>query len=612
MGWARMLRYAIQEVPMSISSRARHREKFADANAIACAGILLRSRGPLFLLVQNKDDGQWVQPGGHQEPDESPEDCAIRECTEEVGQVPDGPMWPFRNSLSDGIRFSCYIKDVPVFEPVLDDESLAAGWFHPSDLPANTHPEVRRSIELASGHELDIAKAIRADELLSPQKYENIWMFDLRVTGTGTSFRSALDEYVSRPVSEFLTDDYVERCNGLPLIFEHPPDSILNTEEYRDRAIGTMIQCYIQGDEVRGIAKVFDTDAAQLMLTSHISTSPAVVFRDAGSTETIRLEDGKTVLIEGKPSYLDHLAICPAGVWDKGGAPNGVNIQEDTNMATEDQAPAWADAMRKDSTERFDALCARMDAMEAKKDEKKDARKDDDGEMLDRKDSESKKDEEKDEKSEKKADRKDSDKDERKDSKEEAEKDGKKEEKDEKEAVKEGEKEEKAERADSALRADNAKLRADLEQVRNSVASLTKPRTNEDRDALSRAQLRADSVAQMFGDSVSAPLYDESPIGYRKRLAAKFQKHSESAKDVRLDSLDAPSFAIIEGQIYADAAVAARSPASQPAGRLMAHTDMSTGRPITTYTGDPNGWMASFKAPGYVARINRDVNKGAN
>ena len=580
----------------------------ADAELIPCAGILLRARGPLFLLVQNKDDGQWVQPGGHIDEGETAEECALRECEEEFGQVPDGAMWPFRNSVSDGIHFSCYIKDVQVFEPVIDDESLAAQWFHPLDLPVNTHPEVRLSIELASGHELDVGKAIRADLLLSPQKYENIWMFDLRITGTGTSFRSALDEYVNRPVSEFLTDDYVERCNGLPLIFEHPKDSILNKVEYRDRAIGTIILPYIQGDEVRGIAKVFDTDAAQLMLTSHISTSPAVVFRDAGSTETIQLEDGKTVLIEGKPSYLDHLAICPAGVWDKGGTPNGVNIQEDLTMATEDTAPAWADAMMK----RMDAVCERMDAM--------DVRKDSDLEMADkaRKDAEEK--ERKDAEEKERADAAEKERmdslseEERKKEEEKADKARKDSEEKEKADKEEKERRDAQEKMDSALRSDNAKLRSDLESVSNRLATLTRPRTNEEKDEIARVQVRADSLAQMFGDSqsVTTALYDESPIAYRKRLAAKFQKHSPTAKDVRLDSLDVHSFAIIENQIYADAQTVAKSAIALPKGRLHASVDTSTGHRVTEYTGDPDVCWGPFKAPGFSGKINKDVGKRTN
>jgi hypothetical protein len=81
-------------------------------------------------------------------------------------------------------------------------------------------------------------------------------------------------------------------------------------------------------------------------------------------------------------------------------------------------------------------------------------------------------------------------------------------------------------------------------------------------------------------------------------------------KDIKLDSLEEAAFGVIEERIYADAAAAARAPANITAGRLVRHVDTSTGRPIETFTGDPNGWMGRFKAPGYSARINR-IQKGA-
>jgi hypothetical protein len=358
------------------------------------------------------------------------------------------------------------------------------------------------------------------------------------------------------------------------VIFIHPDDTLLNTEEFRQRSIGSVLLPYIKGDEARGVAKVFDDDAAVAMCTTHVSTSPAVLFRDAGSTETVKLDDGSTVLIEGKPSYLDHLAICEAGVWDKGGEPTGVNLNGESAVdENEEKVPAWADALNK----KLDSVCSRMDAFENK------------GEVEERKDGEG-----------------------------EAKKEGMAEKKEEhkaeeaiKEAEKEGTKEREAEgRADAQAR-ENADMRKQIAAMNQTIAGLTRPLSAEDRDHLSRAQARADSIAHMFGDSVNPPLHGESPISYRKRLASKFQKHSSSVKGVKLDSLDDASFGVIEDRIYADAQTAARSPAQMPQGRLTEHTDHSTGRPITTYSGDPNAWMQHFKAPGYIGRIHRDA-KGVN
>jgi len=38
-----------------------------------------------FLLIKHKKLGKWMQPGGHVEENEDPEECAIREVKEETG-----------------------------------------------------------------------------------------------------------------------------------------------------------------------------------------------------------------------------------------------------------------------------------------------------------------------------------------------------------------------------------------------------------------------------------------------------------------------------------------------------------------------------------------------
>ena len=51
-----------------------------------CASvILIDPKTKKILLVRHKKFGKWVQPGGHIEEEESPEECAIRETYEETG-----------------------------------------------------------------------------------------------------------------------------------------------------------------------------------------------------------------------------------------------------------------------------------------------------------------------------------------------------------------------------------------------------------------------------------------------------------------------------------------------------------------------------------------------
>ncbi|MDE3023781.1 MAG: NUDIX domain-containing protein, partial [Pseudomonadota bacterium] len=300
-----------------------------DEESLDCAGILFRKDNK-YLLIRRTDNGIWEAPGGHAEEGESFEEAAIREACEEIGDFPDGNRWAFRESGLPGIHYVTFLQDMDEFIlPTLSDEHVEYMWADSSEIPESIHPEVMRHIDILNGTEFDIENAIVTGELFSPQHFENVWLFDVRVTGTGTSYRTAHEEYVYRPPENFLTPEFVQRCNGLPVIFEHP-EKLLTTDEYRDRAIGTIVLPYATDTEVRGIAKIYDEDAAHLMMTTHASTSPAVVFRMADSTESIELSNGESVLIEGKPSYIDHLAICSDGVWDKGNGPSGINLGETT------------------------------------------------------------------------------------------------------------------------------------------------------------------------------------------------------------------------------------------------------------------------------------------
>lgn len=182
--------------------------------------------------------------------------------------------------------------------------------------------------------ETDAARAVRDGKLESPVKFGTAWIFDLRITGTGISIRDrdGKSELTYRPPEFYLNDAFLERCQGLPVIFEHMKGKGLNTEEYRNRSIGNIVMPYLpivfdelhrEGD-VWGIARIYDQDAVDLMRTTHISTSPGVLGMTGG--RTIPLDDKSHMLIEGNPRIIEHLACVPYGVWDKQGEPRGINL----------------------------------------------------------------------------------------------------------------------------------------------------------------------------------------------------------------------------------------------------------------------------------------------
>ena len=176
----------------------------------------------------------------------------------------------------------------------------------------------------AEATDFEIAQGIRDGKYASPTKMGAFWFFDVRITGTGMAYRESLGEWAHRDPESWLSTNFVERCAGLAVIFEHPKNSGLNSEEYRERTIGSIVLPYVKGDEVWGVAKIFDADAAELMQNRFRSTSPGVT--PPQGAEAIPLESGHKVLDEPLPKILDHLAICELGVWDKGGPPEGVRL----------------------------------------------------------------------------------------------------------------------------------------------------------------------------------------------------------------------------------------------------------------------------------------------
>jgi Uncharacterized protein conserved in bacteria (DUF2213) len=253
--------------------------------------------------------------------------------------------------------------------------------FNPDDL----HPGVKVSIDRLGMDELGVAKAIRDGELTSPQHYENIVLFAIRITGTGTAFRTKLNEHVYRDPKLYLNQEFLERCNGLPVVWEHPDTGKLNSQEFADRIVGTVLLPYIKGDEVWAIAKIYDSGAAHAMESKQLSTSPAVVFRSTDGNVKAKLEDGSSLLVEGKPSLLDHIAICEEGVWDKGREPAGVELPTTPTTSEGSDMPEMETEKRSDAAENIDkllkgvdSLCGRLDAMEKRMDSMMRARKDDD------------------------------------------------------------------------------------------------------------------------------------------------------------------------------------------------------------------------------------------
>lgn len=299
------------------------------------AGLMLLYKGEdgdRVLFVRHGERGSWEFPGGAVEANESAEEAALRETGEEIGASPYGRVSLLMRNTLTGVDYSTFIAHVEEpFEPDLgrgDGELTDWQWAAPNAPPEPLHPGVRVALERMRMDELDVAKAIISGELSSPQQYESAWFFAMRFSGTGVSYRPEYEEYVWRPIDVYLTPRFKERIQGLPIIWVHPPGQQLNTKEYRRRVIGAVMLPFFHEDELWVIGRIHDHEAAEVMRSEELSTSPAVVFRDPSTNKTIPLDDGKHLLEEGDPSYCDHLAVVSLGVWDKGGEPTGIAVGE--------------------------------------------------------------------------------------------------------------------------------------------------------------------------------------------------------------------------------------------------------------------------------------------
>lgn len=393
-------------------------------------------------------------------------------------------------------------------------------------------------------NELDVARAIADGRLTSPQRYENVWLFAIRITGTGYAYRPRHDEFVFRPPAKYLNEEFLARCNGMAVIYRHPDKALLDGKEFAERTVGSIFVPYIAGDEVWGIAKVYDDEAAEKMAAGELSTSPAVFFRDLSVNQKMTLENGAKLLVEGEPTLLDHVALCERGVWDKGGAPSGIRADDEgANNVTENTKDDPADeGASSDTNKKLDAimdavggLCKRMDAVEAKENERSAA-----------------------------ADK----------------------------AKKDAEEEERRKGEAERLAAD-----ADIRKRIDEVAAMVKPIPDDDHAMLADEWTRADEAFSSLGEKTPRPMPGELASAFRRRATRGLQKWSSRWKDVDLSTQafpDGAAFDQVADQVRADALSMSRSPSTAPNGGLRMVAKNVNGHIHNEFFGDPNAWMNRF------------------
>ena len=611
------------------------------------AGILLQSVAGNVLFLKRGPGGDypgaWCFPGGRLEEGEDALTAAIRETEEEaVFKADPKQLKEITRSITptaDGsgeVDFTTFLlKKVKEFAPDLAacGEHVAYAWAPAEAPPEPLHPGCAIALRKLQGmDELQTAEAIRDGLLTSPQRYENISLFAMRITGTGVAMRgerkdeagkvTQKKEYVFRNKDLYLNEEFLRRCSGLPVILEHPKGDMLDSEEFSERIVGTILLPYIVGEEVWGVAKIYDDATAKMMAENQMSTSPAVVWRGIDNNTVMKTEDGVDVLIEGKPTLLDHLAICWQGVWDKGGEPAGIISRKDDDMSDKEN-----DALLKIVTAigekletvnaRFDSIQKRFDAEDEKEvatkkadaaarcdefnfSERKDSDSDED--VKERRDAEEKKlaadmeeagmpRETAQDKAKKRRDSADEEDKKKMDSKKDADEDEDK----------------KKSAADAAaLAASNEELRKQIAELSARVEKGLTVRNDADTAAFGKFQARADAVYSALGGSAPVPHAGESLMLYRKRIAGDLKKHSPRFKDVEFSvvAADEAAFNAMENVLLDEVAAIARSDSSVPEGELREISKMlPTGHRATEFRGNPAVWMGRHNGGKRFAEI---------
>ncbi|HGG6426272.1 TPA: DUF2213 domain-containing protein [Salmonella enterica subsp. enterica serovar Kottbus] len=422
--------------------------------------------------------------------------------------------------------------------------------------------------------ELEVAERIRDGTVPSPVKFSNMWLVNLRITGTGLAYRAGLKEHVWRDPKLYLNEEFLRRCNGLPVIANHPDEAVLTEEDFKSRIVGSVMLPYIRGDEVWAVCRVYLQSIVEEITEGAVSTSPSVVFNKTSGN--VEVQEGDTnFLIEGVPFLVDHIALVTKdhgslGVWDKDRIPAGVEVTNTGEIEMEkEELQALLQGVVSDAlqgiNQKIDGVVTRMDSLEQRDKARADAEDQ---------------------------------------AKKEAEEKAKADEAAEEQRKADEAAAEEQRKADEAAAEEQRKSDEAAEEQRKADEAAEKERNDS---ALAEAQAKADSAFSACGKNAPAPFSGENALDYRKRALIAMQKHSPAHKDVNIRAIaDSATLAVLEDAIFSAARQTIEKEMTSTLGQLHKRVRSDeAGRRITEYQGDPNVWLATFKTPGRrLAKIN--------
>lgn len=206
------------------------------------AGVCYRAGDSVLLLLRAATAGDfphtWGFPGGGIEQGETPEQAAIRECQEEIGNAPGDPL----TVLDWDEGFTTFGLNLPApFTPKLNDEHVGFVWAPLAALPQPLHPGVAATLARlpSGGFGMDASRVVDGNGWFevkaNPISKAGVFPYSGRQLGlTGPDADKMFQ--VLRPPEELGDPACVESFKLIPWIDEHVMLGP-NAQEVTDKAM---------------------------------------------------------------------------------------------------------------------------------------------------------------------------------------------------------------------------------------------------------------------------------------------------------------------------------------------------------------------------------------
>lgn len=267
----------------------------APSTGVAAGVLLQRKDGRIFLVRRSgtgDHGGDWALPGGMVERGEEPQQAAARELLEETGLQLDPALLEFLHLDLHGDGEADFMTYRHIyegeFEPRLDGEATASGWFERDNLPSPMHHQCTRMLRTG-----------------------------LQITGAMDRNSLAMDKDTTRAFDDF---------GRLHLEMTHISKAVVNPyygkeiPKWQELGLSPDRIYYLLRDPVE-LAKSVDTWNRIPLLIKHIghsSQSPVKEYVVGTTGESAQFA----------PPYLDN-TLC---VWD-GGAIAGIETEKQKELS---------------------------------------------------------------------------------------------------------------------------------------------------------------------------------------------------------------------------------------------------------------------------------------